>query len=67
MLILGQKGKILTKKGPKWAGLDFFQTVNINFPKEDHKNNLYTKNHQNSMNRFGGRWGSLAVVKAIHL
>ena len=52
MLILGLKGQIWTKKGPKWAGLDFSWTVNINFPKEDHKNSLYTKNHPNSMNHL---------------
>ena len=28
----------------------FFQAVNLNYPKEDHKNSFYTKNHQNSMN-----------------
>ena len=39
--------------GPKWAGLDFSRTVNINFPKEDNKISFYTKNQQNSMNRSG--------------
>ena len=52
MLILSQKGQIWTKTGPKWAGLDFSWTVNINFPKEDHKINFYTKNQQNSTNRL---------------
>ena len=47
----GQKrGQIRTKMGPKWAGLDFSWTVNLNFPKEDHYNSFYTKNQQNSMN-----------------
>ena len=50
MLILAQKGQIWTKKGPKWAWLDFSRTVNINFPKEDHTISFYTKNQQNSMN-----------------
>ena len=45
-----KKGQILTEKGPKWTGLDFSRTVNINFPKEDHKISFYTKNQQNSMN-----------------
>ena len=47
-----QKGQIWTKKGPKWAGLDFSRTANINFPKENHKISFYTKNQQNSMNRL---------------
>ena len=50
MLIMGQKGQILTKKGPKWAGLDFTRTANINFLKEDYKISFYTKNQQNSTN-----------------
>ena len=33
-------------------GLYFSRTVNINFPKEDHKIIFYTKNHQNSMNHL---------------
>ena len=45
-----KKVQIWTKKGPKWAGLDFYQTVNINFPKEDRKISFYAKNQQNSMN-----------------
>ena len=52
MLILGQKGANLYKKGPKMGGLDFFQTVNINFPKEDRKISFYTKIQQNSMNHL---------------
>ena len=35
------------------GGAKFFRTVNLNFPKEDHKNSFYTKNHPNSMNRLG--------------
>ena len=45
----GKKGQIWTKKGPKWAGLDFSLTVNISFLKEDHKISFYTQNQQNSM------------------
>ena len=41
-----------SKFGPKWAGAKFLRTVNFNFPKEDHKNSFYTKNHQNSINRL---------------
>ena len=47
-----KKVQIWTKKGPQWVGLIFLRTVNLNFPKEDHKNSCYTKNHQNSMNRL---------------
>ena len=47
-----KKGQIWTKKGPKWVGLDFFRTVNINFPKRDHKISFYAKNQRNSMNRL---------------
>ena len=43
-----KKARIWTKMGRA----KFFQTVNLNFPKEDHKNSFYTKNHQNSMNRL---------------
>ena len=32
---------------PKWTGLDFSGTVNLYFPKEDHKISFYTKNKQN--------------------
>ena len=52
MSILGQKGQIWTKKGPKRAGPDFSLTLNIDFPQEDHKTSIYTKNRQNSMNRL---------------
>ena len=48
--------------GPKWANLDqkgskmgaarFFRTLNLKFPKEDHKISFYTKNQQNSTNRL---------------
>ena len=47
-----KKVQIWTKKGPQWVGLNFLRTVNLNFPKEDHKNSFYTKNHQNSINRL---------------
>ena len=50
MMIWGQKGEFWTKKGKKWAGLDFFRNVNINFPKEEHTISFYTKNEQNSIN-----------------
>ena len=47
-----QKRPHLDQKGPKMGGAKFFQTVNLNFPKEDHKNSFYTKNHENSMNHI---------------
>ena len=50
-----KKVQIWTKKAQKWAGLDFHQTANINFPKEDHKMSFYTKNQQNSMNHLGDK------------
>ena len=37
-------------KGPITGGAKFFQTVNLNFPKEDHMNSFYTKNHPHSIN-----------------
>ena len=43
---------ISDQKGPKMGGANFFRTVNLNFPKEDHKNSFYTKNHQNLINRL---------------
>ena len=49
MSILGQKGG---KFGPKRVGPVFSWTSNINFPQEDHKISIYTKNQQNSMNRL---------------
>ena len=52
MLILGQKEANLDQKGPKMGGARFFQTVNISFPKEDHKISFYTKNQQNSTNHL---------------
>ena len=52
MLILGQKRQIWTKKGPKWAWLDFSRTVNLIFFKEDHKIGFYTKKQQNLMNHL---------------
>ena len=50
MLILGQKGANLDQKGPRMGGASFSRTVNISFPKENHKISFYTKNQQNSMN-----------------
>ena len=47
-----KRGKFGQKKGPKWAGLDFSRTVNLYFPKEDHKMSFYTKKQQNSMNHL---------------
>ena len=43
MLILGKKGQIWTKNGPKWAALKFSRTPNLNFLKEHHKISFYTK------------------------
>ena len=41
---------MLDKKQPKMGGgLDFSGTVNLSFPKKNHKISLYTKNQQNSM------------------
>ena len=45
-----KRPKFGPKKGPKMGRAKFFRTVNLNFPKEDHQNSFYTKNHQNSMN-----------------
>ena len=50
--IFDLKGLNLDQRGPKMGGLDFFWTVNQNFPKEDHSNSFYTKNQQNSMSRL---------------
>ena len=52
MLILCLNGANLGKKGPKWAGLDFFRTVIISFPKAPDKISFYTKNQQNLMNHL---------------
>ena len=52
MFILRQKGQIWTKKGPKWAKLDFSRTVNLSFFKEDHKIGFCTKISKNSTSRF---------------
>ena len=41
--------------GPKRAQngrANFLRTVNLNFLKEDHKNIVYTKNHENTINRL---------------
>ena len=48
----GSKGVNLDQKGLKKAGPDFSWTSNINFPQEDHKTSIYTKNQQHSMNRL---------------
>ena len=34
------------------SGAEFFRTVNLNFPKEDHMNSFYTKNHPYLMNHL---------------
>ena len=52
MLILGRKGANLDQKDPKWAGLDFSRTPNLNFLKEKHTKSFYTKNQQNSTSRL---------------
>ena len=39
--------------GPKWAGLDFSWTVNVSFPKEDHKISFYT-NKRAMLRSLGG-------------
>ena len=44
--------QIWTKKGPKWAGLNFPPIVNLNFFKEEHKIGFYTKNQQKSTSRL---------------
>ena len=43
----------MTKMGPKWAGLDFSQTANIKFLKEDHKISFYT-NKRAMLRSLGG-------------
>ena len=40
----------MDQKRPKMGEAKFFRAVNFNFPKEDHKNSFYTKNHQDRMN-----------------
>ena len=40
-MLMGQNGANLDKKGPKMGGAIYFQTANINFPKEDHKMSFY--------------------------
>ena len=42
----------MDQKGPKMGGARLSRTVNINFPKEDHKIVCYTKTQQNSTNRL---------------
>ena len=46
-----QKGPNLDQKGPKMGGAKFFRTVNLNFPKEDHKNSFYTNKTQYDWSR----------------
>ena len=46
-----KRSKFGPKRAQKGRGY-IFRTVNLNFPKEDHKNSFYTKNHQNSMKRL---------------
>ena len=50
----------MTKKGLKWAGLDFFRTAIINFLKEDHKISFYT-NKRAMLRSLGG-----GQIKKIH-
>ena len=50
MHFLQKEVQIWTKKGLKRVGPDFSWTLNINFPKKDHKTSIYTKNQQHSMN-----------------
>ena len=47
-----QKGADVDRKRPKKGGTRFFQTVNLNFLKEDHYTSFYTKNQQSSMKRL---------------
>ena len=47
-----KRGKFGPKKAQKGRGPDFFQTVNLNFLKEDHYTSFYTKNQQKSMKRL---------------
>ena len=73
MLILAQKGANFDQKVPKLGGAGFFRTVNINFPKEDHKISFYTKKQQNSINHledisqnidFGAKKGKFGSKRA---
>ena len=50
--MLDPKTSKFRPKGPKMGDAKFFRNVNLNFPKEDHKNSYNTKNQQNSMNRL---------------
>ena len=59
--------------GPKRAGPVFFQTVKLNFLKEDHKPSFYNKNQQNSIKHlddissnveFGPKMGKFGPKKA---
>ena len=53
MLFWAKKGKIWTKKGPKWERLDFSRTVNLSFPNQDHKISFYTKKTAKFNEPFG--------------
>ena len=44
--------KIPLFHGQKFAMSEFSQHKKYDFLKEDHKNSIYTKNHQNLMNRL---------------
>ena len=47
-----ERGKFGPKRAQKRVGPDFSWTSNIHFLQDDHKNSIYTKNQQNSMNRL---------------
>ena len=53
MLTLGQKRQIQTKKGPKWAQLDFFPDCKPQFFKEDNNMGFYT-NKRAMLGSLGG-------------
>ena len=68
-----KRGQIWTKKGLKRAGPDFSWTSNIDFPQEDRKTSIYTKNQQHSMNSledkgsnvdFGPKRGEIGPKRA---
>ena len=53
MSILGQiRGKFGPKRGQKGRSQIFSLTSNINFPQEERKNSIYTKDQQHLMNRL---------------
>ena len=47
-----KRGKFGPKNAQKGRGQIFSWALNINFPQEDHKNSIYTKNQQNSVNHL---------------